>query len=405
MFQIRPYQHDAVTAITRDLTEHRRVAAILPTGSGKTEIFVEVSRQFTEANPTKAILILSHLSLLTEQTKSRFTLRCPSLQVDIMQGGDKPKWNSSVVISTMQTSRNQKHIAWLKEHTIRDIGLIIIDEAHFLPVESYQTILSFFPEARVIGFTATPFRSKQVMTSCFDKVSYSISLQELIDTGYLVPPKLHQIVSKGETTSDVMATVLHLYKSREHQGQAIVYMQSVDDARTLRSAFDQAGIPAQAVTQELTGDYRTEILSKFNNREIRVLTTVNVLTAGFDSPVVDSIFMPYGTSSPTTYLQRIGRGLRPNPSTNKSHCDVYIFGDAPSVSRRVYEQLTNKILNAGGKPKSYATHREDLLYNDFTEHTDVYVWNTTVVEAITKMERLGMMQFAALLNEKRFPNR
>ncbi len=403
MFELRPYQVTAVERCMEDLKSVRSVGCILPTGSGKTEIFVEMCNRFTKENPTKAVLILSHLSLLTEQTFERFKLRAPSLNVAIMQRDNKPKWNTSVIISTMQTSRSQAHVDWMKDLLVRDIGLIVIDEAHFVPTESYQTILGYFPDAKLAGFTATPFRERKIMTTYFERISYSLSLQELIDNGHLVPPKLNEIITKGQTVSDVMASVIHLYKQECMDRSAIVYMQTVDDARLLRSAFEEAGIRSHAVTQELVGDYRSQILSAFNSGETKVLTTVNVLTAGFDSPRVGAIFMPYGTSSPTTYLQRIGRGLR--PSEGKTNCLVYVFGDAPSVSKKVYEHMTNKILHAGGAVVSHATYKEDLLYNEYETTSDVYVWNKTVVEAIAKMEKLGMTEFARLLNAKAFPKR
>lgn len=402
-FELRPYQAAAIERCIQDLETHQRIGAVLPTGSGKTEIFVEICRRYTQANPTKQVLILSHLSLLTEQTAKRFELRAPEIKCSIMQGSQRPQWNASVVVSTMQTSRSKKHVEWLKDNTIKNVGLIIIDEAHFLPTQSYQTIMEHYPDAKIIGFTATPFREKKIMTSCFEKVSYSISLQELIHDGYLVPPTLKEIVSKGATTADVMATVIHLYKTHAFDRQAIVYMQTVEDARLLRTALETSGISAAAVTQELVGDYRTEILDRFNRGETRILSTVNVLTAGFDSPNVGAIFMPYGTSSPTTYLQRIGRGLR--PARDKSDCLVFVFGDAPSISRKAYEHLTRKILHAGGPLVSHPTFKEDLIYNDYSNASEMYVWNNAVVEAVTKMEKLGMMKFASLLNEKRFPNR
>lgn len=405
MFEMRPYQKDAVAAILSDLEHVHSTSAILPTGAGKTEIFVAIADAFVKANPTKSVLILSHLSLLTEQTYDRFRKRAPDLSVYIMQGHERPAWNAQVIISTMQTSRREKHADWLKAHTIRNVGLIIVDEAHYFPTASYQQAIAYHPDAKILGFTATPFRDRMIMTTAFDKLSYSISMGELIDAGYLVPPKLHQIVSKADNLSDVMTSVIGLYRLDPRPRQAIVYMQTISDARDMRVALEESGISAHAITQELTGDYRRGILDAFNTGEIQVLTTVNVLTAGFDSPRVDAIFMPYGTSSPTTYVQRIGRGLRPCPSTGKTHCDIYVYGDAPHIATKTYERMTAKILAAGGKPKSYPTHEEDALYNDYEKGSDVYVWNQTVMSTVRKMEKLGMTSFATMLNEKRFPKR
>ncbi len=403
-FQMRSYQETAVQCALNDFAAGaKHILEVLPTGSGKTEIFVRLSRRFLDDNPDKCVLILSHMTLLTEQTKERFQLRDPSIKVGVLQAQQRPRWDNRVIISTMQTSRSKANIDWLDEQVCRKVGLIIVDEAHYILTPSYQQILSYFPDVKVAGFTATPFRDRQVMTNYFEKVSYSISLQDLIDQKHLVPPKLNEIVTKGSGLADVMATVMHLYREHCSDRQAIVYMQTIDDARVLRTAFEEAGISAESVTQEMVGDFRTQTLKQFNAGVTRVLVTVNVLTAGFDSPNVGAIFMPYGTSSPTTYLQRIGRGLR--PMAGKSDCLVFVFGDAPSVSNKIYEHMTRKILSAGGQLRDHGSFRADILYNDYVPTSDAHVWTTTVVEAINKMEKLGMNELAKLLDNKQFPQR
>lgn len=373
--------------------------------SGKTEIFVKICEEYTAGNPDKSVLVLSHLSLLTDQTLARFKLRSPNLSVGVLQRERKPRWNNSVLISTMQTSRSKKHADWLKEEIVKDVGLIIIDEAHHIGAPSYQTILQHFPEAKTLGFTATPYRNRQIMTSFFDQVAFSISLQELIDQGHLVPPRIVEIADKSREISDVIAGVLRIYNDHEKGKQGIVFMQTIEEARLICSAFRDLGVTANAITQELRGDYRNSLLDRFSSGDIQILSTVNVLTAGFDSPAVETIYMPYGTSSPATYLQRIGRGLRPNVKQKKTHCTIYVCGDAPSVSKKVAERLTNKILNAGGAPRSYSTFQEDWEYNEFEKGSDIYVWNETVLSAIKKMKKLGMTNFADLLNKKKFPQR
>lgn len=403
-FELRPYQTDCVAANLADFAGGAKsILSILPTGSGKTEIFIRLAQEWIAQHPQALILLLSHLSLLTVQTRERFRIRAPYLVVDTHQADQRPVPYARVVISTMQTMRSPEHQDWLKRMMLRQPSLIIVDEAHTIPTPSYESIRDAFADIPLAGFTATPFYNRQSMLTCFDQLSYSIALQDLIDHHYLVPPRLHSISRKSHDLADQIALVLSIYRDREAGKQAIVYMTSIDDARMMAAAFDAIGVSAHPITQDLVGRYRDTILAKFNTGETKVLTTVNVLTAGFDSPNVECIIMPYGTDSPTTYLQRIGRGLRPNPSRGKTECTVYVFGNAPSISRKAFERLTHKILTADGREHVYETYRED--FDMIESGSETYLWTATIVKAIDRMEKLGMDHFAALLNSKNFPQK
>lgn len=363
-----------------------------------------VGKQRIETRHEQAILILSHLSLLTQQTHARFRSRVPGLSTGILQGTETPSPMANVVVSTMQTSRIPKHAEWLKQNLIRPIGLIMVDEAHMFPAKSYQVIRSYYPEAQILGFTATPFRERQVMTSCFAEIAYSISLQELIDLGVLVPPELHQITKRDTDATDVAATVVRLYLEKESGRKAIVYMRTIEDAKLTRNAFESAGVRCRAVTSECTGDGRDDVLDEFTNGSIDVLTTVDVLTAGFDSPPVQAIFMPYGTKSPTQYLQRIGRGLRPH--NDKTSCRVYVFGPPPQIGKDRYRAQHYDVLNAGASlNKTFDRVSDEMKYKFLDPAGDVYHWNHQVLEVVAKMKALGMGYVSDLVDRRDFPKK
>jgi len=305
----------------------------------------------------------------------------------------------------MQSSRDSDRIERFRKATLYPVGLVIVDECHFLTTESYTTALSYFPEAKVLGVTATPFRDRMLMTNIFDKISYSISLQELIDQGYLVPPKLKGYVVESGMADDRMAMVAALYNDHEQGRKAIVFVKTIEDATTLRNVFENMGVPARAVTCDLTGDNRDEVLSDFRTGKTMVLTTVNVLTAGFDAPCVEAIFLPYNTDSPTLYMQRIGRGLRLDPcNPEKKECRVYVMGDAPSISSQMYERLNRHTLDGTAEWKERKTFTDDLAFNlPSGESAEIYQWTTKVVEVVEKLERLGLSGVARVLNEKKFP--
>lgn len=351
------------------------------------------------------MLVLSHLSLLTTQTHERATKRIPDIKSGILQANAYPDPGCKAIISTMQSSRVDSKIQKLKDRLIYPVGLIIIDEAHYMTCESYETIMNYFPNVPVVGCTATPFKSSHLMTNHFDIISYSLSLQELIDQGHLVPPRLIQSIKKEDTAEGIVGQVIRIYKDNDIGKKAVIYLQTIEDAKFAATSFKEAGINARAVTSELVGTYRDEILKDFNDGSIDVLTTVNVLSAGFDAPKVSSIYMPYATKSCTQYMQRIGRGLRLCPEIGKKECSVYVFGDAPSVHNGLYNKLQNHVLNKGGAIKEYNNYKQDLEMNDFDKSSEVYKFTEMVVQAIKHMERIGFGGMATMLNNKEFPKR
>lgn len=404
VFELRGYQREAKDEATRQLKEHDKLGIVLPTACGKTEIFIAIAQDYLSQNPNRSVLVLSHLSILTEQTKDRFNLRCPSLKVGVLQGKTMPSCFDQVVISTMQSSKVERKIKQMKDRMIRPVGLIIVDEAHFIYTDSYEKALGYFPDAKLIGCTATPYRSNEVMINYFDKLAFTRSMGDLITEGYLVQPELHEIVEKSKEIEDICANVINIYKDREIGKNAIVFMRTIEDAKLIRNMFVSQGIACEAITGKTGDRERARVFRDFGAGTIKVLSTVNVLTAGFDCPRIESVFMPYGTKSATQYLQRVGRGLRLCPEIHKSSCRIYAFGSAPSISKRHFKKIQDQALAFGGKPRELKTYTQDLEYAAF-ETPEKYEWTKQVCEAINHMQRVGMTNIARLLNEKKFPDR
>ena len=205
------------------------------------------------------------------------------------------------------------------------------------------------------------------MTSWFDKISYSVGAQELIDQKYLVPPKLHQILRESNELDDICAHIVTTYQKCENGKNGIIFMKRIEDAETIRNIFEKKGIRAEAITSRTNEQDRHRIFKAYNNGDIKILSTVDVLSAGFDSARVESIFLPYAIGSTTQYVQRVGRGLRTHDESGKKLCNIYVYGDAPTLSNGVYEKLQERSLNVNGPIKEYDTFKEELDYNDFDE--------------------------------------
>jgi len=399
-FELRPYQLQAIENTIKSLETHRIVGGIAPTSSGKTEVFAEVIKRHLDNNINNRVLILSHLGLLVTQTKDRLKKRINVIP-GVSQAELYPSQDDRVIVSTMQSTRQE-----MRSATIRDsITLIIIDECHYLMTESYNKILNYFKNAKVFGCTATPFRSKKLITNYFEDIAFSYSLQELIDQGWIVPPVLKGIKLEHNNLEERIALVASLYNDNHKGKKAVVYMDTIENALIMRNGLISHGIKAKAVTSKIKGNVRDVILTDFreNDEGVEILTTVNVLTQGFDSPNLEVIFQLYKTNSPTVYMQRIGRGLRLCPSIGKKCCYVYTFGNAPTIERKFYEKLTEIVLKKGRM--NYSTIEDSMRYSYMKPNSEIYKWTKEICELIKQSRKYGAENIAQWLNERKFPDR
>lgn len=405
-FKLRDYQKNCVDSLINDLDDgYTRLGAVLPTGSGKTEIFISLCERYIKKNPDRCVLILSHLSLLTSQTKERFLLRSAMLNVDILQADKYPNFSADVVISTMQSARDSDKVAKAFKKNARKIGMIIVDECHYLQTDSYDKIIEPRKDAVVVGFTATPFRSSKLMTNYFEKVSYTISLAELIEKKYLVRPELYS-AAIGDDLDDKIASIVKVYRECEMDKKTIIYMRTIEEAKIMCTAFLEQGIEASAITHDMPVKLRDTILDYYRNDKLNVLTTVNVLTAGFDARNIESIFMPYKVGSPTLYMQRVGRGLRPYPG--KTSCRVYAFADAPSIQKGLYEKLNKIVLNKGRSIEDCVTIQDEMDYYEIfgaSDDNEHYEWTRFLCEVAARFKLLGCINISNIISQKSFPHK
>lgn len=406
--QLRGYQNESINGVREAFTKGvRKAACVLPTGSGKTTIFGAICKSYNERNPNKRAVVISHLSLLTSQTGDRFAEEW-DIKSGVLQASKYPDTDVQTIITTMQSfSMEEKLNQWegkshfgIGDYKRLNIGLLIIDECHRVGSDSYSDILAMFPDAHVIGFTATPFRKNKLMTNLFEEVSYTISTQELIDQKYLVPPLLNQLDFNATDQAEMFSNIINTYKTRHNGHKAVVYLKTIAEAELLRNVLVDAGISSSAVTSKLTGKRRDEVLSDFRSGGgADILTTVDVLTAGFDSPNLRAIFMPYKVGSVTTYLQRVGRGLRIDEG--KTHCDVYVDNDAPSIEAGFWEKITKQMLNTGRKEYDNLEDLVEYGENDFS--SEEYLWTKEVVAMARTARMKGMETLYNQIVNKEFP--
>ena len=392
-----------------DLPTNNTLGFIAPTGAGKTIIMQEIAERYLDLiGHGYNVIIVSHLSVLQTQTLKNLLRNCKH-RATRHQGRERADAFGRVIVTTMQTLRNEKASHHLKARLIHNkTALIMIDEAQMYGAQSYKTIEDRYG-CKVIGFSASPYRGNRYSFNQFDKVSYAVSLQELIDAGYLLTPRLHQIDLAGmnvpERISHIAGIIANL--RADSPGGSLVYWNTKADAELASATFNACQIPSAFITDQTTKARKEQVLDQFESGHVKVIHNVNILSAGYDSNKVYRIFLPMGTSSPVNYIQRIGRGLR--KEEGKTHCDVYCYGDAPTIKRGLYHKIHRVALKTKDDPdlgKSgdiYDTLEWLELQPDAKPEKIRYT--RELVAACNKVKSLGMENLARMIRFKKFPKR
>ena len=153
----------------------------LPTGGGKTVIFSEIVRRYLEYH-NKKVMVLTHRIELCKQTSKMldgFGVKNKIINSKIKDLPDQGEYSCFVaMVETLKNRLNDEKLL------IDDIGLVIIDEAHY---NSFRKLFSFFKNSFILGVTATPLSSniKLPMYENYKQLIVGDPIKKLIDNGYL----------------------------------------------------------------------------------------------------------------------------------------------------------------------------------------------------------------------------
>ena len=330
--ELRPYQQQAKDAIFSEWGNGiKKTLLVLPTGCGKTIVFAKVAEECVKGG--SRVLILAHRGELLDQAADKIGkstgLGCATEKADQTCIGS---W-FRIVVGSVQSMMREKR---LNQFPNDYFNTIIIDEAHHCISESYQKVLRHFPDAEVLGVTATPDRGDmQNLGTVFESLAYEYTLPRAIKEGYLSPIKAVTIplkidmsavgVQAGDFKSGDIATALDPYLESIAEEmekycsdkKTVVFLPLVKTSQKFRDILNNHGFRAA----EVNGDSkdRAEILEAFDKDQYNVLCNSMLLTEGWDCPSVDCIVVLRPTKVRSLYCQMVGRGTRLSPETNKDH--------------------------------------------------------------------------------------
>lgn len=329
--QLRPYQTHAVHALRVSLSARkRRIILYSPTGSGKTELGIEMIKG-AQAKGKRVLFVCDRINLVM-QTSRRFT------KADVLHGiiqGSNSVWTTSdILVCSIQTL--------VKRGIPETVDLLIIDEAHKATSEQYKKLL-FAAKCPVIGLTATPFsrglgkHHDEIGGPLFEEIIAATTIQELIEQGFLVDvdiyapsePDLKGVkITAGDynekqlgqrvDTKQLVGDIVENWKKLAGGRRTVVFATNIAHSQHIVDEFRKAGVRAEHMDCFTGDDERQRILWAMEAGDIDVISNVSILAEGWDCPSVEVMILARPTRSLIRYIQMVGRVLRPAEGKTKA---------------------------------------------------------------------------------------
>jgi replicative DNA helicase len=151
--KLRPYQIESIAAVDREHETKKATLLVLPTGCGKTVVFAELVRRRLANLTKRRCLILAHRGELLDQAAKK--LLDLGVYSSLDQADSRASLQADVVVASVQTLRGVR----LERYPVDHFTDIVVDEAHHAAAKSYRNIFARFPNAKLLGVTATPDRA------------------------------------------------------------------------------------------------------------------------------------------------------------------------------------------------------------------------------------------------------
>jgi DNA repair protein RadD len=346
---LRPYQQEALEAITRDLDLPGASIAVLPTGSGKSHIIAAT------ALLRRPVLILQPSVELLIQNKAKLEAIIGLDEIGVYSASFGTKDIKTFTFATIGS-------VYKTPDLFKDVKLVIVDECHQLAPRNVSGMLMKFlaglPGVKVLGTTATPYRIeltymkegdvlyaasgvkminrtriKDTSSAFWARIIYTISHTQLVKDGYLCPLEyVHEplvpyetipvnlshsdfdLSSYSQSVVGFEANILNtIAEAQKRYKSVLIFCADVSQAEHYTSIV----LGSRVITGKTPAKYRQQIVEGFKSGQIQTVFNVGCLTTGFDKPDLDCIILLRPVRSPILYLQMLGRGSRVAPGKDK----------------------------------------------------------------------------------------
>ena len=344
---LRQYQINSKFDIYNAWQTSKSILFQMPTGTGKTRLFVSIIKDIRKISvekrllPQPRILVLAHRTELIEQItdtlQSKYHITCGIIKSGFIESQDEIVQVASVQSLSRRLERWQNV----------PFQYIVIDEAHHALAKTYKKICNAFPDAYILGVTATPYRlSGESFRKMFGKLVTSMPVQKFIEQGYLSAFKYYSIPSNSRLQYDIdniseygadgdylervlcdicdnskiRAKLVKAYNTYAKGKKGIVYTINKQHNKSVAEQYRAEGLRVADIDSDTPSEVRKKIVNDFKNGKIDIICNVNIFSEGFDCPDLEFVQLARPTQSLSLYLQQVGRALR--TSKNKSRAII-----------------------------------------------------------------------------------
>jgi superfamily II DNA or RNA helicase len=331
----RPGQLGALHAVLAHVSMHDDPAIVcLPTGYGKTSVMMALPLLLQP----RRILVVEPSDALRRQVTSHFrelsTLRRIGAIGDavanptVLRHERRPEspevWREltvyDVVVSTPGSSSPS-----LAPGAPRDLfDLVIFDEAHHAPADTWAAYLEHYSDARFVFLTATPFRRDGRVIP--GKLVYRYPVMRAVAEGAFDPVTFRAAPVQNELDDQHVdrviaeAAVQQLRADRQagHDHRLFVRAASISAARNLAPLYRALGVNVEAVDSKLSKRRQDDCERRLVSGELDGIVCVDMFGEGYDFPKlkVAALHAPHRSLVPT--IQFIGRFSRIDASTGRA---------------------------------------------------------------------------------------
>lgn len=330
-------QKEQTAKILQSLKKTGKALAISPTGTGKTTLITNVIK--AEVKGSAKALVLIHRTEQLQQVKARIEANCPGITVTEFSGQEKDL-SGKVVIASIQTLSRPNNLAKIKNDLF---SIMLVDEVHHAPAETWTDVIEYFRNCKKVGFTATPTRPDGLpLAEMFGEPSTQTFIREAVELKIFANPDaivtlttsfIHGVVGKQ---GDYKAAELERLANFEPRNQQIVqtyvgrgrsklkelglkpkticFCVNSNHALVMKKAFVKNGISADILVSNpkfVDQTDRQMIFEQFKDtHELEVICVVDLFNEAIDLPNVTCVVMARPTRSVIIYTQQMGRAAR-----------------------------------------------------------------------------------------------
>lgn len=339
--ELRDYQDRSVLLITTAMRTYRSVLYTLPTACGKTVIAARIVANALREG--QRVLFVAHRREIILQTAKKFVddgIREEDIGVLLGEEPSLRRPDAPIQIASIQFIGRGLLKGEIDPKRLPPATMVVFDEAHRSAAPNYLAVAGQYPDATILGLTATPHRtgSKSSMRDMFDELVIGAMPSEMVAGGWLAVPRIfsksgltdpiRDLKAMGVTKSgadwkpsklieavrgkrELVGDIVEHWKRHANGYRTVVFSVSVEHSKEIAAAFIAHGVTAAHIDGETSTGDREGVLDRLRSGAVKVVTNCEILTEGWDLPELRCCIIARPTLSLVLYLQQIGRLLRP----------------------------------------------------------------------------------------------